>query len=292
MLKRIFYYLSQMYPLSSWLGTFLTGFMVLTLSWRLGRGDESFEWFTLVGPAALCFFSLLLRVKDEFKDYEDDLRNFPQRPLPSGKVTKRDLKFLGWFCVVAALGLSAWDEEVFAMACGVLIYSYLMLKWFFREEQMRASLPLAFLTHHPVVLLHFGYLIAVNQTTAYAVTPWQRLALMPLALIMTNWEICRKLRHPKDETAYTTYSKLWGYRRAGTIALILNAAIAATAVSTLLSIGVAWYWALLYLTGHLFLAWPLVQYLQAKKLGRPMKDWAEYLILWVVGYLTLVSWVA
>jgi 4-hydroxybenzoate polyprenyltransferase len=143
-----------------------------------------------------------------------------------------------------------------------------------------------------VILLHFGYLIAVNQTTAYAVTPLQRFALMPLALIMTNWEICRKLRHPKDETGYTTYSKLWGYKRAGAVALILNAGIAVTAVSVLLGIGVAWYWALLYIVGHLLLAWPLVNYLQAKKLKRSMKDWSEYLILWVVGYLTLVSWVA
>ena len=35
---------------------------------------------------------------DEFKDYEDDLKNYPDRPLPSGRVLKSDLKPSGYAC--------------------------------------------------------------------------------------------------------------------------------------------------------------------------------------------------
>ena len=28
------------------------------------------------------------------------------------------------------------------------------------------------------------------------------------------WEVCRKIRAPKDETEYVTYSKLFGYKKA------------------------------------------------------------------------------
>src|SRR5690606_5018273 len=154
---RIFIYLREMYPFASWLGTFLSGFMVITVVWRL-KGNGEFDWWTLRACFALCLFSLLLRVMDEFKDYQDDLKNFPERPLPSGRVLKSDLKVLGWLCVAGGFGLSLWEVHVAGYALVVLLFSYFMLKWFFREAEIRASLPLALLTHHPIVLLHFAYL--------------------------------------------------------------------------------------------------------------------------------------
>ena len=37
---------------------------------------------------------------DEYKDYEDDLVNYPDRPLPSGRVLFKDLKVLASIVVV------------------------------------------------------------------------------------------------------------------------------------------------------------------------------------------------
>jgi 4-hydroxybenzoate polyprenyltransferase len=288
MLKRWLIYFKEMYPLSSWVGTFLCGFMVLTVAWRLGRVDQPFEWHTLLACVGLCFFSLLLRVMDEFKDYELDVRLFPGRPLPSGRVLKSDLKVLGWVCVVVGLGVSLWNEEVASMALGVLVYSYLMLVWFGIEKAIRGSLPLALVTHHPIVLLHFMYLLTVTLTTSTATQ--SAYYLLPICFMFTNWEISRKIKQPRDENDYVTYSKIWGPRVAVALTIFFQAIVAATAVVLLsrMETKPAWSWA--YGVVQLGLMSPSLYFLATLKAEKPLKQWAEAQILWNVIYLLIAGW--
>jgi 4-hydroxybenzoate polyprenyltransferase len=288
MLKRLLIYFKEMYPITSWIGNFLCGFMVLTVSWRLHGGSAPFAWNTLWVCAGLCFFSLLLRVMDEFKDYELDVRLFPQRPLPSGRVFKSDLKILGWVCVVLGLAVSAWDQDVFSYALGVLFYSYLMLIWFGMEKAIRASLPLALVTHHPIVLFHFMYLISAVMTTSYA-TP-AAYYLMPICFMFTNWEISRKIRQPKDENDYVTYSRIWGPRLAASITLVLQSSVLATVLFILHEMECKTPWSVVYLVGQLGLMWPSLRYLLKLQAPKPLKDWAEAQILWNVVYLLVAGW--
>lgn len=289
MMKRLWIYLSEMYPLTSWLGTSLMGFMVLTLAWRLSEGP-SFAWHTLSAALCLCFFSLLIRVMDEFKDFEDDKKNYPNRPLPSGRVEKSDLVVLGWTCVGVSLVLSLWDRGVLLMALAVLGFSFLMLKWFFVEAPIRRSLPLALLTHHPIVLLHFGYVLAAHQASGQPLTAPQMWSILPLVAMMTNWEFCRKIRAPKDETAYTTYSKIWGPRRATAVALVLQVVVLATALNLLSQMKLALAWEVVFAMGYLFLMTPVLNFFGTLATQRPLKFWAEQQVLWTVLFLLIAGW--
>ena len=47
-----------------------------------------------------------LRIADDFKDYELDKRLFAYRPLPSGKVTKKDLAIICTIVQIIALVLN------------------------------------------------------------------------------------------------------------------------------------------------------------------------------------------
>lgn len=288
MLKRLMIYFKEMYPLSSWVGTFLCGFMVLTVAWRLGRTDEPFAWHTLLACVGLCFFSLLLRVMDEFKDYELDVRLFPGRPLPSGRVLKSDLKVLGWFCVAASIAASTWHEDVLSVGLGVLLYSYLMLIWFGMEKQIRASLPLALVTHHPIVLFHFMYLLFATMTTPTA-TP-NAYYLLPICFMFTNWEISRKIKQPRDENDYVTYSKIWGPRLAVSITLFFQTVVAATALLLLHKMEVGAWWSWGYAVVQLGLMSPSIYFLIALKVQKPLKQWAEAQILWNVIFLLIAGW--
>jgi 4-hydroxybenzoate polyprenyltransferase len=213
MLKRIFIYLKEMYPPMSIVGTFLLSVVIQLVLYRLEILDPDFVVLITSGISLNCF-SLLLRVMDEFKDEKDDLINFPKRPLPSGRVLKKDLLVLGWTSVILPLILNFGKTFPFYLTLIILLYSFLMLKWFFIEDQMRKSLPLAFLSHHPIVFFHFIYL-ALNISSGKI--HWE---VLPLALMLTNWEFSRKLRASQDETAYTTYSKILGPKIAALIALI------------------------------------------------------------------------
>jgi hypothetical protein len=213
MFKRILIYLNEMYPITSFLGSFLTTITLQHLMLKLNNQPINFSLTLVLSSISVVLFSLLIRVMDEFKDLPDDLINFPNRPLPSGRVLKKDLHVLGWFTVVTSLSLSFYvslDSGIAALV--VLFYSFLMLKWFWMENKIRNSLPLALVTHHPIVILHFAYLAV----SLYSVNGLQDFStVVPallLALLFTNWEISRKTRYPEDETNYTTYSKIWGMK--------------------------------------------------------------------------------
>ena len=65
---------------------------------------------------ALLFF-LQLRIADEFKDFEEDARYRPYRPVPRGLVKLRELGFIGLLSALTQLLLALWLQP----ALGVLL---------------------------------------------------------------------------------------------------------------------------------------------------------------------------
>ena len=95
-------------------------------------------------------------------------------------------------------------------------FCFLMLKWFFAEKKIRKSLPLALATHHPIVFLFQLYVLSFfgNPTQL----PGQALQFVfGTGLCATAWELGRKMRGTKQETSYTTYTKIWGVRGASAV---------------------------------------------------------------------------
>lgn len=285
MLKRIFIYLNEMFPFSAIIGSILTAVAVQLIYLRL-YGVTVTNYLPLIVPAlVLTFVSLLIRVMDEFKDYHDDLTNFPDRPLPSGRVKKSDLKALGFFCVFAIVFLSLTSTKLLIWALITLGFTFLMLKWFFIESIMRKSLPLAFITHHPIVLFNFVYLIIACTHMGPAVNFDKAFYILPLCLIFTNWEVVRKIRAPEQETSYTTYSKIFGPRPAIIIALILQVIFIGTVYSIFHQLQSPWYLRLVFGVLQFLLVAPSVYFLFSLKLPKPLKPYAETQILVVVGSL-------
>jgi 4-hydroxybenzoate polyprenyltransferase len=292
MAKRLWTYLAEMYPLSSWLGTFLSGLMVYAIIFRLHGLTLQIDRWVVASCFSLCLFSLLLRVMDEFKDYEDDKKNFPHRPLPSGKVLHKDLKVLGWSCVGLSLLLSSWSLETLALASLVLIYSVLMLKWFFAEKQMRRSLPLAFFSHHPIVIYHFFYLLVGASILGEFDDIPLMLLVIPLCLMMTNWEIARKIRKPQDESEYTTYSKIWGPRKAVLVAIICQLILLITVLTILAKYFAQIWWSVGFATVFCSFMSPYIFFWIKFKVSKPLKFWAELQIIWIVVFMLAASWLA
>ena len=282
MLKRIGIYLNEMFPLSAFVGSILTAVAVQLTYLRLYDLKPNSLFQLLVPAFVLTAVSLLIRVMDEFKDYQDDLTNFPERPLPSGRVHKSDLVALGYFCVMLILFLSMTSSRLLIWSIITLLFTGLMLKWFFIEAMMRKSLPLAFITHHPIVLFNFIYLlIACTQMNA-EVTFEKAIYILPVCLIFTNWEVVRKVKTPEQETAYTTYSKIFGPRVAIFIALVLQFIFVGTVYNIFEMLGSNWVLRSIFLALQLVLISPSLYFLFTLKLRRPLKPFAEAQILVVV----------
>ena len=103
-------------------------------------------------------------------------------------------------------------------------YGFLMSKWFFQKSKIQPSLPLALVTHNPVQMIVNLYIVSFTcikyNLPAFTLTNF--LVLWTLYFPALIWEVSRKIKAPKDENDYTTYSKLFGYKKATKFVFILT----------------------------------------------------------------------
>jgi 4-hydroxybenzoate polyprenyltransferase len=171
----------------------------------------------LVAFATAFLFFLQLRIADEFKDFEDDAKFRPYRPVPRGLVTLRELGVLGAIAAVIQLALAAvYDLRLVSILIVVLAYLALMSVEFFAAAWLRAR-PFLYMASHMLImpLIDF-YATACDWLPAGAgVAPalaWFLLISYFNGMVI---EIGRKIRAPADEEGgVETYSAIWGRPRA------------------------------------------------------------------------------
>lgn len=228
MLKRLNIYFKEMYPIPQRL---VLGFIVAMEIYFIVLLNQGIVDFNLgIQEVILGFtvFSFLcwLRIADDFKDYELDCRLFSFRPLPSGRVTKKDLKIFATCLIIFTLIINfIFMPHLHFLFC-VILYTYgsLMAVWFFQKHKIQKSLPLALVTHNPVQIIMNIYIISfvIIKYNLAVLNLYNILAIFTLYFPALIWEISRKIRAPKDETEYVTYSKLFGYKKATNFIFIIT----------------------------------------------------------------------
>ena len=179
-----------------------------------GQGGRPSSSAAAVAFAVVLLVFLQLRILDEFKDFEQDRRFRPYRPVPRGIVTLRELGGLGVAAALAQVAASALVGTRALVALAVVwAYAALMATEFFVPAWLKAH-PVAYMASHMVVI---PLIVAYVATCAGARTP--AAPLMWLAgmsyLSFCVFEIGRKIRSPADEQeGVETYSASWGRRRA------------------------------------------------------------------------------
>ena len=229
MLKRLHVYFKERYPiiprLILGLIVFLEIHFIILLNQGVSWGQFSIGIQECVGAFTVFAFLLWLRVADDLKDFETDKRLFPDRPLPSGRVLKKDIVIA---CIIVqavtvVLNVIFMRDNIFSFIV-LYIYGYLMSKWFFQKSKIQPSLPLALVTHNPVQAIINLYIITftIRKYQLQPITLTNIMALWTLYFPALIWEVSRKIKAPKDENEYTTYSKLFGYKKSTRFVLILT----------------------------------------------------------------------
>ena len=218
MLKRLNCYFNEMYPV---LPRLLLGYLIsmeIYFIVLLNQGVTDFTFGVQELVLGFTVFSFLgwLRIADDFKDYEHDCRLFPHRPLPSGRVTKKDLKICVSILITITVILNFLFMNNFLFCVILYTYGSLMAVWFFQKHKIQTSLPKALVTHNPVQMIMNIYILSfvIIKYDLEIFTLQNVMAVFTLYFPALIWEVSRKIRAPKDETEYTTYSKLFGYKKA------------------------------------------------------------------------------
>jgi hypothetical protein len=185
-----------------------------------GHAPVRVGWQIACGAISSCLFGFLLRVWDDLKDTAADIRlaasgdaRYRERPAVTGEVRMEDLR---WFGIVLSVSLLALNLPfVNTVAFPVFLVTYLIwwlsARWFFWPRISR-SLLLALITHNPMLLLLLGYVLALY----VGIHGVSGLKIEVVYLLLglwwpwTAWETSRKIRIPEDETAYETYSQIFG----------------------------------------------------------------------------------
>lgn len=185
-----------------------------------------------------CFLIFLqLRIADEFKDFEEDSKYRPYRPVPRGLVTLRELAALFALAAAVQLCLALWLKPMLAVVLlGVWTYLAAMSKEFFIGGFLRPRLMLYMVTHMAIMPQIDFYATSADWMPAGVGPPggllWFLAASFFNGMVI---EVGRKIRAPSDEEhGVQTYSVAWGILRAvclwwGVVALTYVCAVAAAA---------------------------------------------------------------
>ena len=226
MIKRLHIYFKERYPIIPRIILGLIVFLEIHFIVLLNNGVTKFNIGIqeFVGAYTVFAFLLWLRIADDLKDYETDKKLFKDRPLPSGRTTKKDVMIAGVFFELIAVILNILFMNNILFFVILYVYGYLMSKWFFQKSKIQPSLPLALITHNPVQMIVNLYIISFTciKYKIPAISLTTAMAIFTLYFPALIWEVSRKIKAPKDENDYTTYSKLFGYKKSTKFVLIIT----------------------------------------------------------------------
>ena len=199
-------------------------------------------WYKFLPLFIIIFmFFFQLRITDEFKDYEEDLKYRPYRPVQRGIISLKALGKIGIATIIIQIILAhVINPKLIYFMLLVWVYMFLMTKEFFIKNWLTERILIYALSH--VVIMIFITLVIVKGTgyileshfleTLYlSVEKYGKnifIGLIPLfALNYLNGivlEIGRKMRRAdEEEHGVQTYSKLWGKKKAVVILSLLFA---------------------------------------------------------------------
>ena len=191
-----FFYNTKMLEIESNVGVFITMFVVAFLQF------------------------LMVRIIDEFKDYEEDKKYRPYRPVPRGLIKLKELRTLFVICIIIQFALTLIVNPFSLIFLLVLwIMFILMTKSFFMKKLVDKHILLEVALDEillPTLMLYLSSFIKLDITIFKIV--------LLLSYVM-SWiiEKSRKVRCKKDEEkGVKTYTAVFGIQKATLLLSVLE----------------------------------------------------------------------
>ena len=220
-LKKWYTYQKERFPVLMYgLYIFSIVFAVFCFTNYIVKNQYGIDYIKLIPMFIVAFLQfLMVRITDEFKDYEEDCKYRPYRPVPRGLITLKELKVL--FIISAVLQvLITFLFNKSGLICLALVWfvSGLLSKDFFIKKIIDKHILLGVLLDEvlmPVLVLYLSSYIYIG------------IEIWPILLIsyFVSWtvESARKIRCKEDEEkGVKTYTAVFGIKKATMILIILE----------------------------------------------------------------------
>lgn len=179
--------------------------------------------FVLIALIVSVAYLLHVRIIDEFRDYEHDLRHHKERPVSSGVISLKELRVIDWLAIVAVPLASLYSgPEALLIAVAMLLYSYFARKEFFLGLQFRRYFYL-YNAVNLVQMLLLQILVYIIANPSFSFTTLVTVHFLFTTTGTIIFEFLRKVKSPgNDGTGKDTYTWYLGLNNA----LLIYAAFA------------------------------------------------------------------
>lgn len=230
-------YQKERFPFSQYIPMILAfSFCAISYSSTLRGGQITISSY-IVSFITTFFFFALLRVADEFKDYEEDCKYRPYRAVPRGLVKLKELNVVGLILLFVQMVLAIIYNKFSIIVLSVVwLYFLLMCKEFFVSKWLKAHPTIYLLTHMGIMPLIDLYATSCDWL-GFPMTKTLFIGLVCYFISSfcdgTVVEVGRKIRAEEDEEfGVETYTALWGKKKAVGVWLIcLTVSFISTAVA-------------------------------------------------------------
>lgn len=232
--SRLLIYCRERFPLSTYgLMSAIFAFAGLSLASSMRSGHVELSVLPTIGAVLVTlaiFFQL--RVLDEYKDRENDALYLPERPVPRGLISFRELFILAFLLALVQLAVCLWAGlyPLMVLLC-TWLYMYLMTREFFAPEYLRQK-PLLYMFSHMFIMLFIDLLITSFDFGRTGHIP-PLLCLFFVASFFNGIavELGRKIFAPQNQrTGIVSYSQMLGLKPAF-LALFVAIAVSQTCLS-------------------------------------------------------------
>lgn len=184
----------------------------------------TFDKSVWIGAVTIFLFTLYSYIADDIQDYKSDSKFFPHRPLPSGRISLPELKYLSYVVSILIFIINLyWRYAIWSLLV-LYAYGFLMKNSFYIPHKLQNNRLLAYLVNAPIVFLGSVYLMAIyvlprglplfNSDQFWLAIWW--------SLPIWAWQITLNIRAPQDERIdYQTFSAMLGHHVAATLPMIL-----------------------------------------------------------------------
>ena len=152
---------------------------------------------------------LMVRIVDEFKDYEDDSKYRPYRPVPRGLITLKELKVLFVICLLIQIALAlVLNIQNLILLVLFWMFFFCFSKDFFIKKYLDEHILVTVLVDELLVAL-LGLYISTFVTGT--INPMMTIILIMVYLVSWIVEVARKVRCKEDEEkGVNTYTAVLG----------------------------------------------------------------------------------
>jgi len=293
--RRILAWMDERFPFANALLFFILYLTSAVVARSTLEGEISLSLIDVASCIVTWSLFLVIRIFDEHKDYELDVKNHPQRVLQSGLITLKHLKSLAVFSVAIQV---TWSLSLDGFTFGAVTISWLIMfvylclmgAEFFCGEWLEKRLTLYALSHMLIMPLIVYWL--ANLAVPGVELSASLIIMMVLAFVSGFcFEITRKTRGPEEERdTVDSYSRIFGTKGSAYVVIGLIFGMLATQVALIHFLGATPVWGYgIALVAMFFLSVSqVVKFIKEPTLKGREKNEAAVAINMLAGYLIVM----